>query len=75
LQERLTVGLNKAKDSGDFDQLFNRYFSDILKQADIDSRQIFILDNQYTPNQFAPEYRRHLLPALQDLLKEERLSL
>ena len=70
LKERLTVGLNKAKDSGDFDRLFNQYFSDILDKANIDNRQIFILDNQYNPNQFAPEYKRHLLPVIQELLNQ-----
>jgi hypothetical protein len=71
LKERLMVGLNNAKDSGKFDQLFHQYFSETLEKANIDNRTIFILDNQYIPNQFSPEYTRHLLPAIQALLRKQ----
>ncbi len=68
LKDRLVLGLNNAKDSGDFDQLFNQHFADILEKANIEKRRIFILKNQYNPSQFAPQFRRHLLPALQNVL-------
>ena len=72
LKERLEIGLNNAKDSGDFDSLFNRYFADTLEKANIDERQIFILDNQYIPGQLGPEYKRHLLPVIQALLNKDK---
>lgn len=70
LKERLLLGLNNAKNSGEFDRLFEQYFSDVIERANINSRHVLILDNPYSPSQFPPQSERHLLPAIRNLVEK-----
>ena len=70
LKERILLGLNNAKDNGEFDELFSQYFSDVIDKSNLDKRKIFILNNPYKPSQYGPEYKRHLMPVLQALLQD-----
>lgn len=53
LAERLTKGLNKIATNGELKNLFDRYYADDIKRAQLDSRKIIKIKNPYTENNLA----------------------
>lgn len=49
LQQAIEYGLRQTLIDGSFDELFYRYYGDLIKKADISSRQIIRLDNPILP--------------------------
>jgi hypothetical protein len=47
--ERLETGLLKAVDDGSFDAVFNKYWGDIIKKADLSGKKIIRLNNPNLP--------------------------
>lgn len=50
LIERLALGLNIAQADGSFIQLWNKYHGDAIKDAKLDKRQLFVLENPALKN-------------------------
>lgn len=49
LRDAIEYGLNRAVIDGSFDELFYRYYGDLIKKAELDERQIIRLDNPILP--------------------------
>jgi len=49
LADDIQKGLEVMIASGDFDQLFNRYFSESIERLNLRSRHVFYLDNPFLP--------------------------
>lgn len=57
IANRMTLGLDKLKKSGAYDELFNRYYAQYLAPLNLPQRKIICLTNPYvnTPNQCSTE--------------------
>ncbi len=53
LAKRIEVGLQTIMDSGELDQIFNRYYANSVEELKLDKRQLFLLDNPLIPKAFA----------------------
>ena len=62
MAERIEQGLRSIISSGKLDAIFNEHYGKITEQLNLDSRQIFVLDNPLIPDEF-----RYLAPNLENL--------
>lgn len=51
LAERLTLGLKKIRDNGTLKRVFNQYYADNIKQANIEQRTMLFIKNNLLPPQ------------------------
>ncbi len=64
LAERLTYGLQKAHDSGEWDRLFYRYFSDTLRVLNLERRRLFYLSNTNIDGSYYENDKPYLLESI-----------
>ncbi|WP_137940197.1 hypothetical protein [Chitinivorax sp. B] len=50
LAKRIEHGLKLARESGEFDKLFEQHFGEIINQSELDKRTLILIDNPYLPN-------------------------
>lgn len=74
LAERLSYGLQKAHDNGQWDSLFHRYFSDTLSLLNLEQRRVFYLDNINIDNSYYDRDRPYLLDSIVTMESERRQS-
>lgn len=53
LAERVDLGLQKMVESGALDNIFDKYYGDIVNELNLDQRELFILENPLIPEEFA----------------------
>ena len=49
LAKRLTLGLGRMHSNGTLKRLFDQYYTDIIKEASIESRTVFPVENNFLP--------------------------
>lgn len=64
LAERLIYGLQSAHDSGEWDRLFYRYFSDTLRLLNLERRRLFYLSNTNIDGSYYENDRPYLLESI-----------
>ncbi len=74
LAERLEYGLHKAHKSGQFDQLFDRYFRDTLELLNLGQRTIFYVTNTNIDPSFYERDKPYLLDSINELEQQHRLK-
>ncbi len=64
LAERLTYGLQKAHDTGQWDRLFYQYFNDTLSLLNLERRRVFYLNNTNIDGSFYENDKPYLLESI-----------
>ncbi|TQV72931.1 amino acid ABC transporter substrate-binding protein [Aliikangiella marina] len=62
LKERIEFGLIKAINDGSFDRLFNQYFGVAIKQANLEKRKLFHLNNPFVSKINKNHNKKYWLP-------------
>lgn len=50
IAKRVEIGVKKLIENGEFDKLFNQYYGDLVKKADISKRKVFRIKNPFLPD-------------------------
>lgn len=66
LFDRINYGLNIMINNGAFDELFNQYFGDDIRQADLENRKLIVLENRYLPEDSIKDNKKLFHPFIVD---------
>lgn len=75
LHTRVSKGLMQALQNKQFEQLFNEYFAEDIKRANLNERKMFVLNNAFTPQPLVEKYKNLLHSAIRDGLNKEKQNL